>query len=242
MRRCYVHDTSDSGETRSRVATVSTIEHRSAREWLLGHLEPTRPGGLFALGALAAVGWTVSLGPLAPAPVPSRPDPIAMVAGQVTRRARDRPCTRRVARRATGHRARGRATARPSGTWAPPRSTSCSGPGGCRSRAPGAPVQRGKPAFNDAEIKALVALRRRRSGRARPSRTSRSRARRISPPGRAAYTATCAACHGAGASGDAVGGGSVAPPLLGTATDPGRRGDPHGAGRDAGVRRAPDLR
>jgi len=35
--------------------------------------------------------------------------------------------------------------------------------------------------------------------------------------GRAAYVATCAACHGAGATGDAVGGGAVAPPLLGTA-------------------------
>lgn len=81
--------------------------------------------------------------------------------------------------------------------------------------APGQPVRRGAPAFGEADIQALVAYV--ASLGAGPS----------IPPveitdgtdlaaGRAAYVATCAACHGAGGSGDAVGGGAVAPSLLGT--------------------------
>jgi ubiquinol-cytochrome c reductase cytochrome c subunit len=82
--------------------------------------------------------------------------------------------------------------------------------------APNEPVRRGRPSFADGDIRALVAY----VSSLGPGATI--------PPvnvtdgtdiaaGRAAYVATCAACHGAGGSGDAVGGGAVAPPLLDTA-------------------------
>jgi len=81
---------------------------------------------------------------------------------------------------------------------------------------PGQIVRRSQPVFDDAQITALVAY------------VASLGAGPTIPPvqvdsstdiaaGRAAYVATCAACHGAGASGDAVGGGAEAPPLLGTA-------------------------
>jgi ubiquinol-cytochrome c reductase cytochrome c subunit len=81
---------------------------------------------------------------------------------------------------------------------------------------PGQPVRRGRPAFDEASIQALVAY------------VSSFGSGPSIPPveitdgtdlaaGRATYVATCAACHGAGGSGDAVGGGAIAPPLLDTA-------------------------
>jgi ubiquinol-cytochrome c reductase cytochrome c subunit len=81
---------------------------------------------------------------------------------------------------------------------------------------PGQPVRRGRPAFPDDQIQALVAY------------VSSFGPGPSIPPvnvtdgtdlagGRADYVANCAACHGAGGSGDAVGGGAIAPPLLQTA-------------------------
>lgn len=81
---------------------------------------------------------------------------------------------------------------------------------------PGQIVRRSTPVFDDAQIGALVAyVASLGTGPAIPQ-VQVSGATDIAA-GRAAYVATCAACHGAGASGDAVGGGAVAPPLLGTA-------------------------
>ena len=80
--------------------------------------------------------------------------------------------------------------------------------------APNEPVRAGPAGLQRAEIKALVAYVASLGPRAAASRTSRSTTRADIAAGRAAYIATCAACHGAGASGDAVGGGAVAPPLL----------------------------
>ena len=81
---------------------------------------------------------------------------------------------------------------------------------------PGQDVRRSTPAFDDAQIRALVAyVASLGDGPAIPS-VQVEGATDIAA-GRAAYVATCAACHGAGASGDAVGGGAIAPPLLGTA-------------------------
>jgi len=82
--------------------------------------------------------------------------------------------------------------------------------------APGQPVRRATPAFGEADLRALVAyVAAFGNGPAIPPVQIDS-ATDIAA-GRAAYVATCAACHGAGASGDAVGGGAIAPPLLGTA-------------------------
>ena len=81
---------------------------------------------------------------------------------------------------------------------------------------PGEVVRREDPVFGDADIQAIVdyvaSL-----GNGVPIPDVQVTAASDTAAGRAAYVATCAACHGAGASGDAVGGGSVAPPLLDTA-------------------------
>jgi ubiquinol-cytochrome c reductase cytochrome c subunit len=81
---------------------------------------------------------------------------------------------------------------------------------------PGQAVRRGTPIFDEVQIAALVAyVASLGDGPAIPP-VQVSGGADIAA-GRAAYVATCAACHGAGASGDAVGGGTVAPPLLDTA-------------------------
>jgi ubiquinol-cytochrome c reductase cytochrome c subunit len=82
--------------------------------------------------------------------------------------------------------------------------------------APNQPARRGRPVFGEADIQALVSY----AGSFGPGPSI--------PPvdvsdgtdlaaGRAKYVATCAACHGAAGSGDAVGGGAIAPALLNTA-------------------------
>jgi ubiquinol-cytochrome c reductase cytochrome c subunit len=82
--------------------------------------------------------------------------------------------------------------------------------------APNEPARRGRSIFAEEDIRALVAY----VGSFGPGPSI--------PPvdvtngpdiaaGRAQYVATCAACHGAGGSGDAVGGGAIAPALLNTA-------------------------
>jgi quinol---cytochrome-c reductase cytochrome c subunit len=81
---------------------------------------------------------------------------------------------------------------------------------------PGVVIRRSEPVFNDADIVALVdyvaSL-----GSGIPIPNVQVTSATDTAAGRAAYVATCAACHGAGGSGDAVGGGSVAPPVLDTA-------------------------
>ena len=82
--------------------------------------------------------------------------------------------------------------------------------------APDQPVRRGRPVFGDEDIAALVAfVASFGDGPGIPN--VQVTAASDTAAGRAAYIANCAACHGAGGSGDAVGGGSVAPPLLDTA-------------------------
>jgi ubiquinol-cytochrome c reductase cytochrome c subunit len=80
---------------------------------------------------------------------------------------------------------------------------------------PGQAVRRNQPAFGDADIQALVAYVA-SLGQGPPIPDVQVTAASDTAAGRAAYIATCAACHGAGASGDAVGGGAQAPPLLDT--------------------------
>lgn len=77
--------------------------------------------------------------------------------------------------------------------------------------APGAPDQRGPVAFNDSQIRAIVAYVA-SLGQGPPiPNVVVDGADLVS--GRALYTANCAACHGPAAGGGAVGGGFVAPPL-----------------------------
>jgi ubiquinol-cytochrome c reductase cytochrome c subunit len=77
-------------------------------------------------------------------------------------------------------------------------------------------VRRADPAFSEADIQALVAYVA-SLGSGPPIPAVQVTAATDTAAGRAAYIATCAACHGAGASGDAVGGGAVAPSLHDTA-------------------------
>ena len=79
--------------------------------------------------------------------------------------------------------------------------------------APDAPMVRRDPVFNDEQIRALVEyVAGLGDGPAIPAVqvTGADLA-----TGRDLFIGSCAACHGAGAGGDAVGGGFVAPPLLG---------------------------
>ena len=79
--------------------------------------------------------------------------------------------------------------------------------------APGAPLVGKDPAFNDVQIRALVDyVASLGDGPAIPNLqvTGADPAK-----GRELFITSCAACHGPGAGGDSVGGGFVAPPLLG---------------------------
>jgi ubiquinol-cytochrome c reductase cytochrome c subunit len=78
---------------------------------------------------------------------------------------------------------------------------------------PANPIQRGAPLFDDAQIQALVAyVASLGNGPAIPNVvTSGADTTR----GRDLFVANCAACHGPAGGGGAVGGGFVAPPLVG---------------------------
>ncbi len=100
--------------------------------------------------------------------------------------------------------------AEPAGGRRRRRSTSCSRAGGCRSRNPA-----DQPERQDAEVLAGRDLRDRRVpahdrpwGPRDPDRRVRGRRPRA---GAQLFLDNCAACHGAGASGDSVGGGQIAP-------------------------------
>lgn len=79
--------------------------------------------------------------------------------------------------------------------------------------APGAPMVSRVPVFTDEQIKALVAYVA-SLGDGPPIPDVQVAGADLSK-GRDLFITSCAACHGAGAGGDAVGGGYVAPPLLG---------------------------
>jgi ubiquinol-cytochrome c reductase cytochrome c subunit len=79
--------------------------------------------------------------------------------------------------------------------------------------APDAPMLRRDPVFTDEQIRALVDYVASLGGG--PPIPDVQVAGADLARGRDLFINTCAACHGAGAGGDAVGGGYVAPPLLG---------------------------
>lgn len=81
--------------------------------------------------------------------------------------------------------------------------------------APGAPLVSKPPVFDDAQIQALVAYVAALGNGPDIPDVELSPAPDLAQ-GRAAFSANCAACHGASGAGDAVGAGAIAPPLLGT--------------------------
>ena len=119
------------------------------------------------------------------------------------------------------------------------RSTSCSAPADAAGQ-PGRPARARR-----AEVHP-----RRRSRRSWPtsrrSRPAESRSRPSTPAagdlarGAEVFLNTCAGCHGAGATGDSVGGGQIAPTLDEADPDADRRGDPRRARGDAQVRTGDD--
>jgi ubiquinol-cytochrome c reductase cytochrome c subunit len=172
-------------------------------------------GGFVIAGAIVGIGWAVAVGPLAPTPVPTGDDRVALATGQLTavpgQALYEASC-------AACHGTHGGGTSDgPSITNAGAASVDFMlRTGRMPLSAPSAPVRRGTPAFDDTQIRELVAYASSfGQGPAIPDVQVTGAADLAA--GRAAYTATCAACHGAGASGDAVGGGAVAPPLLDTA-------------------------
>jgi ubiquinol-cytochrome c reductase cytochrome c subunit len=81
--------------------------------------------------------------------------------------------------------------------------------------APGAPMVSRDPVFSDQQIRALVDYVAGLDGGGGPAIPDVQVNGADLARGRDLYISSCAACHGAGAGGDAVGGGFVAPSLLG---------------------------
>jgi ubiquinol-cytochrome c reductase cytochrome c subunit len=168
--------------------------------------------GLTTLLLLAALGWIVTVGPLAPSALPAGPAIAAAGPGQVVappgQILYETSC-------AACHGPQGGGTA-----YGPALTNSGAAAADFMIRtgrmpqpAPGEAVRRGRPVYSEAEIQALVAYVA-SLGTGPPIPGVQVNQSSDLAAGRAAYVATCAACHGAGGSGDAVGGGAVAPPLL----------------------------
>jgi ubiquinol-cytochrome c reductase cytochrome c subunit len=172
-------------------------------------------GGLAALALLGILAWIVTWGPLAVAPLPAGPAvAVGGAVGQVTgapgQAIFETSC-------AACHGLHGEGTA-----VGPPLAGSGAASvdfmlrtGRMPQPAPGEPVRRDRPAFAEADIQALVAYVA-SFGQGPPIPAVQVNESSDLAAGRAAYIATCAACHGAGGSGDAVGGGALAPPVLDT--------------------------
>ncbi len=172
-------------------------------------------GGFAALTALIALGWLVTAGPLAGTTPPILAPPAIAGTGQV---AGPPGGVIYNASCAACHGSKGTGTAN-----GPDLTASGAAAidfmvrtGRMPLSAPGAPVIAGRPAFNEAEIQALVDYAA-SLGDGPPIPNVQVTGATDLAAGRAAYVATCAACHGAGATGDAVGGGAIAPSLLDTA-------------------------
>jgi ubiquinol-cytochrome c reductase cytochrome c subunit len=173
-------------------------------------------GGITALVVIAAVGWLVTSGPLAAGGLPTGPSvaavgPGGQVSGPPGKVIYDSSC-------AACHGMQGEGTSNgPALTDSGAASADFMlRTGRMPLSAPGQPVTRGRPAFSDADIQALVAYVA-SLGNGPPIPGVQVNDSSDLAAGRAAYIANCAACHGAGGSGDAVGGGFVAPPVLDTA-------------------------
>jgi ubiquinol-cytochrome c reductase cytochrome c subunit len=172
-------------------------------------------GGLLALAMLGLLAWLVTWGPLVPAPLPTGS---AIAAGGRVGQVTGPPGeVLYVANCATCHGIQGE------GTRDGPNLIGSGAAnvdfmlqtGRMPQPAPGVEVRRGRPVFSQAEIEALVAYVA-SFGAGPPIPDVQVNESSDLAAGRAAYIATCAACHGAAGSGDTVGVGAVAPPLLDT--------------------------
>jgi ubiquinol-cytochrome c reductase cytochrome c subunit len=183
-------------------------------EWLV--VDRRAVGGVAAAVAVAALGWAATFGPLAatPIPAPTRPQ-MAAAASQVTATSRGADLFQASCAACHGQNGEGTANG-PSLTQAGAAAADFMlRTGRMPLPEPGQPVRRGTPVFGEDDIQALVAYVA-SLGQGPPIPGVQVNAATDIAAGRAAYVATCAACHGAGGSGDAVGGGQVAPPLLDT--------------------------
>ena len=176
-------------------------------------------GGLAALVSLAGLGWAAIAGPLAAPAIPAPEDARLASAGGVAQvTASDRGLELFQASCAACHGPGG------VGTPSAPALIDAGAAltdfmlrtGRMPAPNPYEQVRRTQPVFGDADIEAIVGYVA-SLGNGPPIPNVQVTAATDTAAGRAAYIATCAACHGAGASGDAVGGGSVAPRLLDTA-------------------------
>jgi len=181
--------------------------------WRCG-LDRRTAGGLAASLAVLGLGWSVTVGPLA-APVlagPGAPASPGEGAPQVTDAGRGADLFQ--ASCAACHGPGGAGTANGPDI----RHVGAAGAdfqlrtGRMPLPQPAEPVRRPQPAFSEQQIQDLVAWVA-SLGDGPPIPNVQVDAATDTSAGRAAYVATCAACHGAGASGDSVGGGAVAPPL-----------------------------
>lgn len=173
-------------------------------------------GGVATVVAVATLGWAATVGPLAAPPLPTD------VAGQVaSTNAQVNVSTRGnelyQASCAACHGAGGEGTQN---------GPSLIGVGALAADfmirtgrmplpAPGQQIRRGYAIFPEPDVEALVAFVA-SLGAGPPIPNVQVDSSTDTAAGRAAYVATCAACHGAGATGDAVGGGQNAPTLLET--------------------------
>jgi len=187
------------------------------REW---ELDRHAAGGLVGLGTIVVLGWAAFAGPLAgpPVPVVATPPRELAAAGAAAQVTGGEGAGLYQASCAACHGQAGEGTPNgPALTSAGAAATDFMLRTGRMPLAePGQSVRRGRPAFADAQIQALVAFVA-SLGNGPPIPEVNVTDGTDIAAGRAAYVATCAACHGAGATGDAVGGGAVAPGLLGTA-------------------------
>jgi ubiquinol-cytochrome c reductase cytochrome c subunit len=172
--------------------------------------------GVAAAIAAAGLGWAVTVGPLAPVAVPAREPVQTASLLQVTATSRGGDLFQTSCASCHGQAGEGTANGpRLIGVGAAAADFMLR-TGRMPLPAPGQPVRRGTPVFADADIQALVAYVA-SLGEGPPIPNVQITTSTDTAAGRAAYVATCAACHGAGGSGDAVGGGQIAPPLLDTA-------------------------
>ena len=185
-------------------------------------LDRRATGGLIAVGTLALLGWAAVAGPLAAPSVPGRGEGRGATSGQLAAVGDQvqggQGAALYAANCAACHGQNG------AGTENGPALTNVGAAsadfmlrtGRMPLSAPTQPARRGRPVFNDTEIEALVGyVSSLGPGPSIPPVTVSDGTDLAA--GRAQYVATCAACHGAAGSGDAVGGGAIAPALLNTA-------------------------
>jgi ubiquinol-cytochrome c reductase cytochrome c subunit len=174
-------------------------------------------GGIAAILSVAALGWFVTLGPLAPTPIPRTVRPqLAATVAQVTDSGRGAQLYQSSCASCHGQAGEGTQNGPSLQNVGALAADFMIRTGRMPLPEPGRQIRRATPVFNDADTRALVdyvaAL-----GAGPGIPPVQVNAATDTAAGRATYVSTCAACHGASGSGDAIGGDAIAPPLLDTA-------------------------